>query len=78
MAEISAAIAAGDAEKLRRSAHSLKGAASAVNGTLVSLLAQKLETMGSKKELTQADKTRIELEKECQSFNAELTAANGK
>ncbi len=78
MEEISAAITAGDAEKLRRSAHSLKGAASAVNGTRVSLLAQKLETMGGKKDLTQADKIRLELEKERQSFNAGLSATIGK
>jgi len=63
MTEIEEAISAGDAEKVQRSAHALKGAVANFAADPARDAAQQLELMGKKGELDQADAAYQELER---------------
>jgi CheY-like chemotaxis protein/HPt (histidine-containing phosphotransfer) domain-containing protein len=62
--EIRGAIASGKAERLKQSAHTLKGAAGLFGSVAVVDEAQRLETMGQANELTEAAETHRRLESE--------------
>ncbi len=82
VAELSDAVAAGNGEALHRIAHRLKGAATAVSGTRVEAVAQRLSELGSNGELGPAvallprlDGELDRLKKELVAFRAELIEA---
>jgi two-component system sensor histidine kinase/response regulator len=62
------AILTADAEAVMRGAHSIKGELSCLGAVVAAAAAQKLETMGSTKELTGAQETFTCLERELQSL----------
>ena len=64
LAEIHAAIAAGDAERLRRASHTLKGSADCIGARVAVEYARKLETMGRANDLSEATATCAALEAE--------------
>jgi CheY-like chemotaxis protein/HPt (histidine-containing phosphotransfer) domain-containing protein len=72
--EIRGALAAGDAEKLSRSAHSLKGAAGSVAAGRVFDRALELEELGKRGDMTQAVAKTEELEDQVRCLREVLTA----
>jgi two-component system sensor histidine kinase/response regulator len=72
--EIADALEAGDAVKIRRSAHALKGAAGYLGGTLTVQAAQRLEQIGASNEISAASAAFQDLENELGRMLAELNA----
>jgi two-component system sensor histidine kinase/response regulator len=62
------AVSTADAEEVMRGAHSIKGELSCLGAVAAAATAQKLETMGSAKELAGAAETFACLERELQSL----------
>jgi HPt (histidine-containing phosphotransfer) domain-containing protein len=72
--EIRDAVASGDAAKLRRVAHSLKGSADCFAAEPVVATAQRLELMGQRNELADAEQACAELEREVARLKLALAA----
>jgi HPt (histidine-containing phosphotransfer) domain-containing protein len=73
MPELHQALAAGDAARLQRLAHSLKGAASLFGVAAVTEAAQALESLGKAKQLAGAAEGYGRLEQELGRLRAALT-----
>jgi CheY-like chemotaxis protein len=78
LAEVRDAIARGDADRLRRAAHSLKGAVGNFGADTAFDLAQRLETMGRDGNLTAAPGTFADLEKQLERLLPVLAALAAK
>lgn len=78
MVDIRTAIEQGDAEKLRRAAHTLKGAVSALSASKAASLALRLETLGREKELDKAEGAYIELDREMNALREALKTFVGE
>jgi HPt (histidine-containing phosphotransfer) domain-containing protein len=74
LAEIKAAVAAGDAARLNRSAHALKGAASMFGADGVCAAARTLESMGQSGSLAGAAQTCAALEEALRQFEPALAS----
>jgi HPt (histidine-containing phosphotransfer) domain-containing protein len=74
MEEVRAAVAAGDAGRLKRAAHTLKGAASNFGAAAVVAVALELEVMGRTGDLGRAAAARDRLEAAMQALDAVLGA----
>jgi HPt (histidine-containing phosphotransfer) domain-containing protein len=72
MAKLRQAIADGDYDGLMRAAHSLKGESSYLGAGGASQSARQLEEMGRNRDLSHADSTLAELEREISSLHDEL------
>jgi CheY-like chemotaxis protein len=74
LSQIQAAIVQGDARRLERAAHTLKGAAGAVAGAAVAGAAQRLEALGRRGDLAGAATIGTELEAALRRLSAALLA----
>jgi signal transduction histidine kinase/DNA-binding response OmpR family regulator/HPt (histidine-containing phosphotransfer) domain-containing protein len=72
MAKLREAIACGDCDGLMRAAHNLKGESSYLGAVGTSQAARQLEDMGRNRDLSRADGTLAELEREISSLHDEL------
>jgi two-component system sensor histidine kinase/response regulator len=77
LAEVRAAVAAGDAAGLRRFAHTLKGSAGTFGACAVSTVAQRLETMGQTGDLVGGDAACAELAAAMERLRPALEALAG-
>jgi PAS domain S-box-containing protein len=73
VSELEQAIAQGDAEKLMRAAHSLRGSSATLGASSLATLCQKLETMGRERQLEGAAAQMAQLETEYARVKAALT-----
>jgi signal transduction histidine kinase/CheY-like chemotaxis protein len=72
MAKLRQAVDSGDCEGLMRAAHNLKGESSYLGASGTSQAARQLEEMGRNRDLSHADSTLAELEREISSLHDEL------
>ncbi len=72
MAKLREAVASGDCDGTMRAAHSLKGESSYLGAAGTSQAARQLEDMGRNRDLSRADVTLAELEREISSLHEEL------
>lgn len=72
IAELNSALETGDAEKVRLTAHTIKGAASQMGATRVQRIVMELETMGRKKKLAGLEKEFGELVKAYDELKREM------
>jgi CheY-like chemotaxis protein len=77
MAKLREAIASGDCDGVMRAAHSLKGESSYLGAGGTSQAARQLEDMGRNRDLSRADGTLAELEREIASLHDELKGLAG-
>jgi two-component system, sensor histidine kinase and response regulator len=77
MAKLRQAIASGDCDGVMRAAHSLKGESSYLGAVGTSQAARQLEDMGRNRDLSHADGTLAELEREIASLHDELKGLAG-
>jgi len=77
MAKLREAIASGDCDGIMRAAHSLKGESSYLGAVRTSQAARQLEDMGRHRDLSHADVTLAELEREISSLHDELKGLAG-
>jgi HPt (histidine-containing phosphotransfer) domain-containing protein len=77
MAKLRQAIASGDCDGIMRAAHSLKGESSYLGAVGTSQAARQLEDMGRNRDLSRADGTLAELEREISSLHDELKDLTG-
>jgi len=77
MAKLREAIASGDCDGIMRAAHSLKGESSYLGAGGTSQAARQLEDMGRNRDLSRADGTLAELEREIASLHDELKGLAG-
>jgi two-component system, sensor histidine kinase and response regulator len=75
MAEIEEAIAAKDPQRIKRTAHALKGSVGYLNALRVAGLAQQLEALGANGAVTGASELFQALKREIASLTQSLTAA---
>jgi HPt (histidine-containing phosphotransfer) domain-containing protein len=73
VSDLEQAIAQGDAEKLMRAAHSLRGSSATLGASSLATLCQKLETMGRERQLEGAAAQMAQLETEYARVKAALT-----
>ena len=71
--DIGEAVADGDADRIFRAAHAIKGSLANLGGTVAACTAAKLETMGRENNITLAAKTLRQLKREVAEFE-EVTA----
>lgn len=77
VSEIQAAIDSGDAKKLERSAHTLKGSVANFGARAATSAAQRLESLGRKGQLEESPAAMAELLSQLQQLQPELTALAG-